>query len=196
MSRTTALLTAVADLVRGMPTPQGEPAFRDVRVELDRYELAKMADETFQAPAARVCFLAGKSVPRTDRGLDRDVSIAIVVIAGREGRADTRFASADIAAMERLDWLTEAFLATPYVGLTRLGAAQIGDQMVAVSEASNKKGVCIALIEVTFRLHEVAIARPAIQRGIETGRLPYAPSGLSLNDGPSIPAPPATGGGA
>ena len=72
-----------------------------------------------------------------------------------------------------------------YVGLTKLTAADLGEQFVVASEQSNEKALAIALMEVKWRLLDVKIARPQIQRALETGREPWLPDSVALGDGPA-----------
>jgi|GEM_PF-1664123 len=192
MSRVAALLTAVAGKLRAARDEANRPVFTEVRVELDRYDLADLVNDSTRAPTARVCFMRSKPVKREDGGLDLDVSVAIVVVAGRQGRANPELSSADLAALGLLDRCTVELMFDPYVGLGQLQAADIGDQLVAVSEQSNKHAVAIALLETKWRLLDAHIARPAIQAAIETGRNRWTPDGIAIGDGE--PEPPRTAG--
>lgn len=191
MSRVAELLTAIASALRTAEVGGGEKLFRDVRVELDRYDLGDLLKESTKSPAARVCFLAGKPMTGAAGGVALDVSVAIVVVSGRQGRANPEFASADLDALERLAGVGAVIIADPYVGLGRVSAADLGEQLVAVSEATSGKGLAIALIEVKWRLLDVFIARPAIQAAIETGRNPIPATQVAINDGE--PEPPTVG---
>lgn len=185
MSRVAELLTAVSTRLAAAKRPDETRLFRSVRAELDRYDFADLLKDAAGAPYARVCLLRAKPVARADGGLDQDVSVAIVVVARREGRPNPAFSSEDIAALGLIDGVTGVLMLDPYVGLTRLQAAEIGDGLVVVSGQSNEAGVCIALLEAKWRLLETHIARPAIQRAIETGRNPAIYTGVAINDGPA-----------
>lgn len=187
MSRVIDLLAAVTDRLAAARREDDTKLFTGVRYELGRYDFADLLQESVRAPAARVCLLRAKPVPRADAGLDLDVSVAIAVVAGRSGRADPKASSADKVAIELLDGSTIALMLDPYVGLTKLQAAEFGDQLVVVSDgdSENTAGISIALMEVKWRLLETHIARPAIQRAIETGRNPAVYTGVAINDGPT-----------
>ncbi|PZP56034.1 MAG: hypothetical protein DI604_35910 [Delftia acidovorans] len=189
MNRLAELLTAIAVAMRDAETAPSRKMFVDVRVELDRYDFADLVQESTKTPACRVCFLAGKPVPRTDGGDDMDVSVAIVVVAGREGRANRDFASADMAALDLVTGVGQVLKARPSLGLGKIGDASIGQSLVAVSEATSKKGIAIALVEAKWRLLEVMIARPSVQSAIETGLNPWIPTGVSINGGDPLPRP-------
>jgi hypothetical protein len=189
MNRLAELLSAAADVMRSAESAPSRKMFADVRVELDRFDLADLINESTKTPACRVCFLAGKPVPRTDGGDDVDVSVAFVVVAGREGRANPNFASADMAALDLMIGVGQMLKAQPSLGLGSIADASIGQSLVAVSEATSKKGVAIALVEAKWRLLEVQIARPNTQRAIETGRNPWVPDGVSINGSDPLPRP-------
>lgn len=186
MSRVVALLAAVTDRLNAARREDETRLFTGVRYELGRYDFSDLMQESVRAPAARVCLLRAKPVPRSDAGLDMDVSVAIVVVAGRAGRADAKASSADRAALDLLDLSTIELMLDPYVGLTKLRAADFGDQLVVVSdgESENKAGIAIALMEVKWLLLETHIARPVIQRALETGREPWKPTQVSINGRP------------
>jgi hypothetical protein len=187
MSRIAALLMAAGAQLREMETQSGARVFTEVKVELDRYDFADLLTDSTRAPTARVCLLRAKPVSRSDAGLDQDVSVAIVVVAGRSGRANPDLSSADLAALGLLDQCALSLMAEPYVGLGKLQAAELGDAMVVMSEQSNKHGIAIALMEVKWRLLDVFIARPAIQRALETGREAFNPTSLTINGGAAQP---------
>lgn len=189
MNRLAELLSAAAGVMRAAEIAPSRKLFVDVRVELDRYDLADLVNESTKTPACRVCFLAGKPVPRTDGGDDMDVSVAFVVVAGREGRANPDFASADMAALDLITGIGQVLKAQPSLGLGKIADASIGQSLVAVSEATSKKGVAIALVEAKWRLLEVQIARPNVQRTIETGLNPWIPEGVSINGSDPLPRP-------
>lgn len=189
MNRLAELLTAIAAVMRAAETAPSRKMFEDVRVELDRYDLADLVNESTKTPACRVCFLAGKPVPRTDGGDDMDVSVAIVVVAGREGRPNPDFARADMLALDLITGVGQVLKAQPSVGLGKIADASVGQSLVAVSEATSKKGVAIALVEAKWRLLEVTIARPNVQRAIETGLNPWIPGGVAINDGDPLLRP-------
>lgn len=191
MSRVAALLEGASDALRVLRTEADKVAFTEVRSELDRYDFADILKDSTRVPTARVCLLRAKPVKRSDAGIDMDVSVAIVVVAGREGRANPNFSSADLAVLMLLDRVSAELMLAPYVGLTKLTAADLGEQLVVASEQSNDKGLAIALMEVKWRLLDVQIARPAIQRALETGREPFLPTGVSINGGE--PEPPLVG---
>lgn len=189
MSRVAELLTAIAAALRAAETAPSTRLFADVRVELDRYDLADLVQESTKTPACRVCFLAGKPVKNPDGSHDLDVSVALVVVAGREGRVNPDFARADMAALELLTGVGNVIMADPYVGLGRVQAADLGQQLVAVSEATSKKAVAIALVEAKWRLLEVMVARPAVQAAIGIAGLDVPPAGYQVNDGDVVPLP-------
>ena len=189
MNRIAELLTAIAGVMRAAEIEPGTRMFRDVRVELDRYDLADLVVESTVTPACRVCFLAGKPVKRADGGYDQDVSVAIVVAAGREGRSDREFASADMAALELITGVGLVLIEQPNVGLGRVGDADVGQSLVAVSQATSKKNLAIAMIEAKWRLLEVVVARPNVQRALETGLNPWIPDGVSINGSDPLPRP-------
>ncbi|PZU93123.1 MAG: hypothetical protein DI527_07695 [Chelatococcus sp.] len=191
MNRFAELLTAIAAAMRDAETALSHKMFVDVRVELDRYDLADLLEESTKTPACRICFLAGKPVKRPDGGEDMDVSVAIVVVAGREGRPNPDFASADMAALDLMTGVGDVISADPYVGLVKLGAADLGQSLVAVSEAtSKKKGIAIGLVEAKWRLLEMRQARPIVQAALGTGAAPQIPAGYAVNDGEVVPLPP------
>ena len=189
MSRLSDLLVAVGTALRDARDDADAKIFTEVRVELDRFDLADLLKDSTRTPTARVCFMRAKPVARSDGGYDRDVSLAIVVVAGRSGRASPNFSSADLTAINLLDACSDVLIADPYVGLGRLQEAELGDQLVALSEQSNDKGFAIALMEVKWRLLDVSIGRPALQAAIETGRNPLVADQVAINDGPAEPAP-------
>ena len=189
MNRLAELLEAVEAVMRSAETAPGRKLFADVRVELDRYELADLISESTKTPACRVCFLAGKPVPRADGGDDMDVSIALVVVAGPTGRPNPAFASADMAALDLITGVGQALKANPSAGLGRIQDVNVGQSLVAVSQATSKKQIAIALVEAKWRLLEVVIARPNVQRGLETGLNPWIPDGVSINGGDPLPRP-------
>lgn len=192
MSRVAALLTAAAAKLAAAKRPDDSRLFRTVRAELDRYDFADLTKDKAAAPFARVCLLRAKPLRRSDGGIDQDVSVAIVVVAGREGRPNPAFSSEDIAALGLIDAVTAELMADPYVGLTGLQAADIGDGLVVLSGQSNEAGLCIALLEVKWRLLETHIARPAIQRALETGREPLDATQVAIGD--RDPEPPRAPG--
>jgi len=188
VSRIVTLLNAIAGALRAAKDEADAPLFTEARVELDRYDLGDLVKDSTRAPSARVCFLAAKPIVRADAGIDMDVSVAIIVIAGRIGQPDPKFSSADLGCLERLSAVLGVMMADPYVGLTQVMAAEIGNQLVAVSDQTSGKGLAIGLQEYKWRLLNVAPARPVIQRGLETGLEPSAvPSGLSINGGDPEP---------
>ena len=189
MNRIAELLQAIAGVMRNAETAPARKLFADVRVELDRYDLADLIGESTKTPACRVCFLAGKPVPRTDGGDDMDVSVALVVVAGAEGRANPDFASADMAALELITGVGQVLKAYPSVGLGRIQDVSTGQSLVAVSQATSRKNLAIALVEAKWRLLEVTIARPNVQRTIETGLNPWTPDAVSINGGDPLPRP-------
>ncbi len=193
MNRIAELLQAIAGVMRAAETAPNTKLFRDVRVELDRYDLADLVGESTKTPSCRVCFLAGKPVPRADGGDDMDVSIAIVVVAGPEGRANPDFASADMAALDLVTGVGQVLKANPSVGLGRIADTSIGQSLVAVSQATSKKNLAIALVEAKWRLLEFQVARPGVQRTLETGLNAWGPTSVSVNG--STPQPIAGLGG-
>jgi hypothetical protein len=189
MNRVQQLLSAIAAALRAAETAPSSRLFADVRVELDRYDLADLVEESTKTPACRVCFLAGKPVKNPDGSHDLDVSVALVVAAGRVGRPNPDFASADIAALELITGIGNVIMSDPYVGLGKVQAADLGQQLVAVSEATGKKGVAIALVEAKWRLLGVMVARPAVQTAIGLSGLDVPPVGYQVNDGDVVPLP-------
>lgn len=189
MNRLAELLTAVAGVMRAAETAPSRKLFDDVRIELDRYDLADLVKESTKTPACRVCFLAGKPVPRPDGGDDMDVSVALVVVAGPEGRANPDFASADMAALDLITGVSQALKANPSVGLGKIADASVGQSLVAVSQASTKANLAIALVEAKWRLLEVVIARPSVQQALETGLNGWGPTSFSTNGSPPQPVP-------
>ena len=187
MSRVAALLTGIAASLQDLKRLDDKPIFKEVAVELDRYAFDDLLKDSARAPFARACLLRTKPVGRSDAGVDMDVSVAIIVVADREGRANPGFSSADSAVLNLLDLCTAGLMQDPYVGLTKLQAADLGEQLVVASEQSNNKGLAIALMEVKWRLLDVQIARPQIQRALETGRQPWWPSGVGINGGDAEP---------
>jgi hypothetical protein len=189
MSRVQQLLGGIAAALRAAETAPGIRLFADVRVELDRYDLADLIQESTRTPACRVCFLAGKRVKNPDGSRDLDVSVALVVVAGREGRPNPDFGTADSAALDLIAGVADVIEADPYVGLVQLQAADLGQELVAVSEASSKKGMAIALVEAKWRLLQITVARPAVQIGLGLAGLDVPPVGYQVNDGDVVPLP-------
>jgi len=191
MSRLSELLTAIGTQLRALKDEAGKNVFTEVRVELDRYDLSDLLKDSTRAPTARVCFMRSKPVKTAGADLDLDVSVAIVVVAGRVGQQSREFSSADLAALQLLDACSVSLMLAPYVGLTRLQQAELGDQLVAISEQSSGTGHAIALMEVKWRLLEALLARPAIQSALGTGGPDAILSGYQVNDGPVVPLEPA-----
>lgn len=190
MNRLVQLLGAIAGVLRAAETASGTRLFTDVRVELDRYDLADLVAESTKTPACRVCFLAGKRIKNPDGSRDLDVSVAIVVAAGREGRPNPDFASADVAALDLLAGVGDVIEDDPYVGLGQLTAADLGQELVAISEATSKKGIAIALIEAKWRLLQVTAPRPALRAALGIDGAGAVPTGYHVNDGLVLPLPP------
>jgi hypothetical protein len=188
MSRITDLLQAIAERLRALTGPDGA-LFRDVRVELDRYDLGQLLEQKIPEPAARVCFMRAASKLGVHGGIDRDVSVVIAVIAGRRGRATPEISSADAQALDLLDAVAGTLLADPYVGLGKLSAAQLGDQLVAVAEATGKQGLAIALIECAWTLLDAA-PPPAINAQTIGLTIPAPPVAITV-DGTQIAPEPA-----
>jgi hypothetical protein len=186
MSVIGALLSSIAAQLRASLDETDQPIFRDVRVELDRYDLGDLLKQSTLTPLARVCFQKSKMRPRSDGGMDCDVSIALVLAASRSGRANPEFSSADLAVVDLLMATSAVILRDPYFGLTQLSAAQLGDQMVAVSDESGGVGIAIAAMEIGVTLYDCLQARPIIQEAIETGRYPWEPDTLEVNGAPQI----------
>lgn len=188
MSRLSDLLVAIGVALREARDEAQALIFTEVRVELDRFDLGDLLKDSTRAPTARVCFMRAKPVMGVDGGYDRDVSVAIVVVAGRTGRATPDFSSADLAALNLLDVCSDVLMADPYVGLTQLQAAELGDQLVALSEQSNDKGFAIALMEVKWRLLQVETQRASLR--IATATLAETrPDRIAVN-GPDPAEPP------
>lgn len=185
MIRVAALLNAIAGSLRALQREDTNRVFTSVAAELDRYAFDELLKDSARAPFARVSLLRAKPAGRSDAGIDMDVSVAIVVVAGREGRANPDFSSADFAVLDLLDRCTAELMRDPYVGLGKMQAAELGEQLVVASEQSTQKGLAIALMEAKWRLLDVQIARPQIQRALETGREPWQPGSVAINDGPA-----------
>ncbi|CAM5764729.1 hypothetical protein [Bosea minatitlanensis] len=192
MSRLSDLLVAIGGQLRALKDETDAKVFTEVRVELDRFDLSDLLEDSTRAPTARVCFMRAKPVKGPGADLDLDVSVAIVVVAGRIGPASPDFSSADLAALGLLDACARSLMLDPYVGLTSLTAADLGDQLVAVSEQSNKRAVAIALMEVKWRLLQALLARPAVQAGLGNAALDLPPAGYQVNDGEVVPLPEAS----
>lgn len=189
MNRLAELLIAIGTQLRGLKDEANKPVFTEVRVELDRYDLVDLLKDSTKAPTARVCFMRSKPVRGAGANLDLDVSVAVIVVAGRVGQASREFSSADLLALQLLDVCSASIMLDPYIGLTKLQQAELGDQLVAVSEQSTDKGVAIALLEVKWRLLEVLFARPAIQSALGNETASAAPVGYQVNDGDVVPLP-------
>jgi hypothetical protein len=184
MSRVLELLNAVADMLAGLSGPEGL-LFADVRIELDRYELKDLLEESTRTPAARVCYLRGAPRRQASGRLDRDVSIAIILIARRTGRAAPQLSSADAAVLDLMERVSGAIAADPYMGLGRISAAEIGDELVAVSDATSRKGMAIGLVEAKWHLLDVHAGLP--EAGIAAGvTADPRPVGLALDGEPLI----------
>lgn len=183
MSRMLALLDAVADMLAGLSGPDGL-LFADVRIELDRYELKDLLEESTRTPAARVCYLRGAPKRQASGRLDRDVSIAIILIARRTGRATPQLSSADAAVLDLMERVSGAIAADPYIGLGRVSAAEIGDELVAVSDATSKKAMAIGLVEAKWSLLDVHAGLPGAEMAAGLAADPR-PVGLTL-DGQSV----------
>lgn len=188
MSRLSDLLVAIGAVLRAARDEADAKIFTEVRVELDRFDLGDLLKDSTKAPTARVCFMRAKPVPGIDGGYDRDVSVAIVVVAGRSGRATPDFSSADLASLNLLDACAAELMADPYVGLGQLHAAELGDQLVALSEQSNDKGLAIALMEVKWRLLQVEAPRAAIRSVIGTSD-EAQPDQLAINGNDPVEPP-------
>jgi len=189
MNRLEELLTAIGAQLRTLKNEAASNVFTEVRVELDRFDLSDLLKDSTRAPTARVCFMRAKPVKRLDGGYDQDVSVALVVVAGPIGQASREFSSADLHALRLLDACSLSIMDNPYLGLGRLQEAELGDQLVAVSAQSNSTGFAIALMEVKWRLLDVAIARPVIQAALETGRNPMPATQVAINGGDPEPPP-------
>lgn len=188
MSRLADLLIAASAAFRAERDDADKLVFTEVRAELDRFDLTDLLKDSTRAPTARVCLMRAKPVPGIDGGRDLDVSVAIVVVAGRSGRANPEFSSADMAALDLLDICTDVLMRDPYVGLGQLQAAELGDQLVALSEQSNKEGFAIALQEVKWRLLQVKTARAAIRSAIGTSD-EAQPDQLAINGNEPVEPP-------
>lgn len=186
MSRTAQLLIAVAAVLSAARRENDARLFSDVRAELDRYDFDDLLKDSQKAPYARVCLLRAKPIALAGGGSDLDLSVAIVVVAGREGRSNPAVASADIAALGLLDGATAALMADPYVGLTKLSAAAFGNQLVVASEQTTKQGLCIALMEVNWTLRENQVARPPVRRVLNDE---WSLQAVALGDGPAEQPP-------
>ncbi|MFD2676076.1 hypothetical protein [Camelimonas lactis] len=160
MSRVAELLTAVAGVLRAL-SDQGARVFTEVRAELDRYDLSDLLKDSTRAPTARVCLLRAKPVRGADGRIGFDVSVGIIVVARREGRANPEFSSADLAALRLIDLCSTALMLNPNVSLGQISDVDPGDALVAMSEQSNDRGMAIALQEAKWRLHDVYQPRPA-----------------------------------
>ena len=173
MSRTLDLLEAVAVRLRQAQAGPGA-LFADVRIELDRYELGDLLKQSARTPAARVCFMRGKPALNARGGQDLTISVAVVVVAGRTGRPEPGLSSADAAVLDLMIAVNALLMADPYVGLARVSAADIGEQLVAVSDETGGKGVAIGLVEAAWTLRDVAPV--------------FAAAGLAIGD--AAPAQP------
>lgn len=180
MSRVAELLTAVASVLRAM-TEHGGQAFTEVRAELDRYDLSDLIKDSTRTPTARVCLLRAKPVRGGDGRMGLDVAIAIIVVAGREGRANPEFSSADLAALRLMDLCTVALMSAPSVGLGRISDVDLGDALVALAEQSNDRGVAIALQEAKWRLHDVYQPAPAAAAALALSPETVGPTSLTIN---------------
>lgn len=156
MSRIPELLSAVVAVLAAFKT-DGRDTFTEVRAELDRYDLSNLVLDSTRAPTARVCLLRAKPVRGADGRIGYDVSIAIIVVADREGRANPKISSADLAALRLIDRCAEALMLKPNVGLGKISDVDIGDCLVVISEQApeNKRGIAITLLEAKWRLHDV-----------------------------------------
>lgn len=192
MSRTLDLLNAIAGCLEALEQPGGR-CFADVRVELDRYDLGSLLKENTQTPAARVCFMRGAPKRQVVSRLDRDVSIAIVIMTKRTGRTDKRLSSADAAVLDLIERVSGMLSADPYCGLGQLTAAEIGDELVAVSDANNDKGIAIGLIEAKWCLLDVHAGLPSSETliGVRPDPRPFSVT----THGETIAPEPAPGAG-
>lgn len=182
MSRVQILLDAVAAMLSAAVTSDCK-IFADVRVQLDPYDLEDVTRESFRSPAARVLFTVGKPIPKATGGLDLECTVSIAIISSRSGRADPTVASADAKALDLALMVSQLIADDPYFGLGRMTAAQIEGFKVAVSEKANERGLAITLVMFKATLLDVVIERPIIAAAAETGRNPWLPDQLAINNG-------------
>lgn len=142
--------------------------FLDVRTQLDPYDLADVTLESFRAPAARILFTTAKPVPRAVGSFNLDCIVTIAIIAKRQGRQTTEFASADLAALDLALAVSQLVNNDPYFGLGQLTAAILDGFKVAVSETANAKGLAITVVMFRSTLLDVVVERDIIGESIGT----------------------------
>jgi hypothetical protein len=149
----------------------------DVQVHLDPVDLDALLTQSVRETALRVVFLGATAAPGLDGAQDLDISVAIVAVAGREGRADPAIASADVRVLQLLLDAMALVVADPYFGEVRVTAARTAGLRVAVSERSpdNKSGLAIALVEVSARLLSLVPAWPQLDAVFGTVRPAASP---------------------
>jgi hypothetical protein len=146
-------LHQLLDAVRSSLVAIAPPPFRDVRIELDRFGLDDLLAASARSPFARVCQAAVTPRRREGGGFDVDVTIAIVVVAGRSGRPGGTISSADSHCLDLMLAVAGRVQADPWFGLAGLTQADIPGMTVAVSdEASGSHGVAIGVVEIRVTL--------------------------------------------
>lgn len=199
MSRVADLLEAIRARLAAARTVGDGPVFADVRTHLDPYTLDDLMRESIQPPAARVVLVDVKPEPNAIGSLSLVCRIAIVVVTAREGRYDERIPSADLAALELAILAGTLVHRDPYFGLGKIGAAQVREIGVTVSERAkgNARGVAIAATNLTSTLLDVIPEPALVSEAATIGREPWPPvTGLMINgvevpaDETGIPAPP------
>jgi hypothetical protein len=153
--------------------------FVDVRLHLDPYGIDDVLKENFKVPAARVFLLKMETPAQASSARDLKVTIAVAVVAGREGRPDPRIASADIAAMGLVIDVAALIHADPYFGLAMLTQAQVEEMRIAVSEKSSGKGLAITLLQATSTLLKLIPEWPGAAAAFDATR--PAEASLVLN---------------
>lgn len=183
MSRVSDLFYAVDTRLRAARTADDAPVFADVRIHLDPYSLDDLLRESVRVPAARVLLVDAKPERNAGGSLNLHCRLAVVIIAGREGRHDERVSSADLAALELALVAAEIVHGDPYFGLGRLRAAQVGELGITMSERAkgNTRGAAISAVNLSTVLLDVVPEPAIIARAAATGRNPWTPVGLEVN---------------
>lgn len=158
--------------------------FVDVRVHLDPYDIEEALKESFRTPAARVVFGLGQPEAEASGGMALRLVGAVVIITGREGRANPVLASADARALELSQAVAQRIAETPYLGQARAGAAQVTGIKVALSEKTGKDGLAITVVEIEGRLHDWVAVRDPIA-DLFSGIRPDEPPALTINGAPA-----------
>lgn len=188
MSRISDILDAIDGRLRAAQTADGVPVFADVRIHLDPYTLDDLLRESVRVPAARILLVDAKPERNAGGSLNLACRLAIVIVAGREGRHDERVASADLAALELALVAAGIVHDDPYFGIGRLRAAQVGELGITMSERAkgNTRGAAISAVNVSTVLLDVIPEPAVIARAAATGRNSWAPAGLEIN-GVAVP---------